>query len=177
MPRIALIHALALSIAPINGELERAWPQAERMNLLDDRLSADLARSASGLDARMTRRFLEQPFDRNPVLQFAAVNHLMTEEVHKPIRVLAVCPGPVDTGFFEASGKPETRAMSRRLMLKPKRVVDDAIDALDKNRSLCVPGGLGQSVIAGLPRVAPRRWVAARLADVFGQSMQPKRKS
>ncbi|HKY93437.1 MAG TPA: SDR family oxidoreductase [Nevskiaceae bacterium] len=94
------------------------------------------------------------------------------------IRVLAVCPGPVDTGFFEASGKPETRAMSRRLMLKPKRVVDDAIDALEKNRSLCVPGGLGQSVIAGLPRVAPRRWVAARLADVFGQSVQPtKRKT
>lgn len=59
MPRIALIHALALSIAPINGELERAWPQAERMNLLDDRLSADLARSASGLDTRMTRRFLD----------------------------------------------------------------------------------------------------------------------
>lgn len=58
-PRIALIHALGLSVAPINGELARAWPQAERMNLLDDRLSADLARSAAGPDARMTRRFLD----------------------------------------------------------------------------------------------------------------------
>ena len=29
--------------------------------------------------ATMTRRFIEEPFDRNPVLQFAAVNHLMTE--------------------------------------------------------------------------------------------------
>jgi hypothetical protein len=59
VPRIALIHALGLSVAPINGELERAWPQADRMNLLDDRLSTDLARSAAGLDARMTRRFLD----------------------------------------------------------------------------------------------------------------------
>ena len=56
-PRIALIHALAHSVAPVNAELERAWPQAARMNLLDDSLSADLAR-AGGLDARMTERFL-----------------------------------------------------------------------------------------------------------------------
>src|SRR5205823_12888710 len=40
--------------------------------------------------AAMTRRFLEEPFDRNPVLQLAAVNHLMTEEVDKPIRVLSI---------------------------------------------------------------------------------------
>jgi glucose-6-phosphate isomerase len=39
--------------------------------------------------ASMTRRFLEEPFERNPVLQFAAVNHLLSEECGKPIRVLA----------------------------------------------------------------------------------------
>src|SRR5207253_9096434 len=39
--------------------------------------------------AAMTRRFLEEPFERNPVLQYAAVNYLMTEELNKPIRVLA----------------------------------------------------------------------------------------
>jgi len=56
--RVALIHALAHSVAPINAEFARAWPECERMNLLDDSLSADLARSAAGLDARMTGRFL-----------------------------------------------------------------------------------------------------------------------
>lgn len=40
--------------------------------------------------AAMTKRFLEEPFDRNPVLQFAAVNHLMTEELGKGTRVMAV---------------------------------------------------------------------------------------
>lgn len=59
MPRLALIHALALSMAPIDAELDRAWPGAERMHVLDDRLSADLARSPGGPDARMTRRFLD----------------------------------------------------------------------------------------------------------------------
>ncbi|MDH5338701.1 MAG: aspartate/glutamate racemase family protein [Rubrivivax sp.] len=57
MPRLALIHALAHSVAPINDALARRWPQAERMNLLDDSLSADLARSGA-LDERMTQRFV-----------------------------------------------------------------------------------------------------------------------
>ena len=55
--RIALIHALVHSMAPINAAFERDWPEAARMNLLDDSLSADLARSGHGLDAAMHERF------------------------------------------------------------------------------------------------------------------------
>ncbi|MBS0341658.1 MAG: arylsulfatase [Proteobacteria bacterium] len=57
MPRIALIHALAHSVAPINAAFDAGWPQAQRMNLLDDSLSADLARSGKGLDEAMHARF------------------------------------------------------------------------------------------------------------------------
>ncbi len=57
MIRIALIHALAHSVAPINEVLTREWPEARRMNLLDDSLSSDLARSAHGLDEGMHLRF------------------------------------------------------------------------------------------------------------------------
>ena len=56
MPRIALIHALHHSVAPINDALARDWPQATRMNLIDDSLSVDLARSGR-LDAAMHARF------------------------------------------------------------------------------------------------------------------------
>ena len=57
-----------------------------------------LPAAVMGLDVRalllgaaaMTKRFLEEPFERNPVLQFAGVNHLMSEELHKPLRVLSV---------------------------------------------------------------------------------------
>lgn len=56
-----------------------------------------LPAAVMGLDVRamllgaaaMTKRFLEEPFDRNPVLQYAAVNYLMTEELKKPTRVMA----------------------------------------------------------------------------------------
>jgi aspartate/glutamate racemase len=61
MKRIALIHALAHSIAPINTALEQDWPGVVRMNLLDDSLSADLARNVKaggvGLNAAMHARF------------------------------------------------------------------------------------------------------------------------
>lgn len=57
MTRIALIHALAHSVDPINEALAQAWPEAIRMNLLDDSLSADLARSGRGLDEAMHARF------------------------------------------------------------------------------------------------------------------------
>ena len=57
MTRIALIHALSHSVAPINEAFARDWPEAVRMNLLDDSLSADLARNGRGLDAAMHERF------------------------------------------------------------------------------------------------------------------------
>jgi Asp/Glu/hydantoin racemase len=57
-PRVALIHALAHSIAPVDAELDRAWPGCVRMHLLDGSLSADLAASATGLDDAMTARFV-----------------------------------------------------------------------------------------------------------------------
>ncbi|AVO34516.1 aspartate/glutamate racemase family protein [Ottowia oryzae] len=57
MTRLALIHALSHSVAPINEAFERDWPEAVRMNLLDDSLSADLARGGRGLDEVMHERF------------------------------------------------------------------------------------------------------------------------
>ena len=55
--RIALIHALRHSPPPIEAAFRAAWPEATLMNLLDDSLSADLAR-AGALDEVMTGRFL-----------------------------------------------------------------------------------------------------------------------
>ncbi len=56
--RIALIHATALAVEPIAGAFSRHWPQARRMNLLDDSLSVDLAEAGS-LDPALVRRFVD----------------------------------------------------------------------------------------------------------------------
>jgi hypothetical protein len=55
--RIALIHALSHSVVPTGDAFRRLWPAATLMNLLDDSLSADLAR-AGALTPVMTERFV-----------------------------------------------------------------------------------------------------------------------
>src|SRR5881394_839318 len=55
--RITLVHALKHSIVPIEASFAKLWPEARLMNLLDDSLSADLARDGRLSDA-MTERFL-----------------------------------------------------------------------------------------------------------------------
>lgn len=57
MTRVALIHALRHSLPPIEDAFARLWPEARLANLLDDSLSADLARDGR-LTPTMTERFL-----------------------------------------------------------------------------------------------------------------------
>jgi Asp/Glu/hydantoin racemase len=54
--RIALIHALSHSVPAIVAAFQREWPQATLANLLDDSLSADLARDGA-LTPAMSERF------------------------------------------------------------------------------------------------------------------------
>ena len=56
-PRIALIHALEESVAPVRDAFSRIWPEAARADLLDTSLSGDLL-DAGTLDRAMTDRFL-----------------------------------------------------------------------------------------------------------------------
>ena len=56
-PRIALIHATALAIEPIEQAFGRLWPEAERMNLLEDSLPRDKSRLAAEAPD-LTRRFV-----------------------------------------------------------------------------------------------------------------------
>lgn len=57
MSRIFLIHALRDSVEPARAAMARGWPEAEIVNLLDDSLSADLAKAGT-LDAAMVARFV-----------------------------------------------------------------------------------------------------------------------
>src|SRR6476620_7906610 len=44
--RIALIHAGEVSVEPVRAALSELWPEAEAVNLLDDSLMVDRARTA-----------------------------------------------------------------------------------------------------------------------------------
>jgi len=54
--RIALIHALTMSMQPVTEAFARAWPEAETLNILDDSLSRDRA-TMDDLTPAMMKRF------------------------------------------------------------------------------------------------------------------------
>jgi len=54
--RIALIHALTMSMQPVTEAFARAWPEAETLNILDDSLSRDRA-TMDDVTPAMTKRF------------------------------------------------------------------------------------------------------------------------
>jgi len=56
MPRIVLVHAVAVAMPPIEAAFQALWPAAERVNLLEDSLSVDRARDGR-LTPAMTERF------------------------------------------------------------------------------------------------------------------------
>lgn len=56
-PRIALIHATPVAMAPIREAFEAGWPEARLTHLLDDSLSTDLT-GAGALTQRMCERFV-----------------------------------------------------------------------------------------------------------------------
>jgi hypothetical protein len=54
--RVALIHALEHSMAPVEEEFRQQWPQAIRANLLDGSLSFDLAAGGARVASEMRLR-------------------------------------------------------------------------------------------------------------------------
>ena len=145
-PRIALIHALAHSVAPINDAMARSWPEAARVNLLDDSLSSDLAQGRGG--APMQARFLslaayaidsgadailftcsafgtyiESVQQRWPSVPVLKPNQAMIEEA-----VVGAAAGPV--GLL-ASFAPTARSMPREFPVGTRLEIELATSALE----------------------------------------------
>ena len=81
---------------------------------------------------------------------------LAQELVATGVRVLAVCPGPVATGFF-ADKKPD---LTRNQMDDPKAIVKEVFRAFDRGKRVLVPGKLSVRLMAFTSRLFPRALVA-----------------
>jgi glucose-6-phosphate isomerase len=123
-----------------------------------------------GLDIRallqgashVTRNFLEEPFERNIVLQFAAVCHLMTEELNKPMRIMAAWSKKLEAlgmwydqlmaeslGKQGRGGTPITSVMTRDLHSRGQQFQDGKRDKFIINvlvkANKAAPIGIGMS--------------------------------
>ena len=91
---------------------------------------------------------------------------LWLELAPRSVHVLAVCPGPVVTSFFERIGsKPPPQAIS------PERVVSETLRAFDKKQAVLVPGTLTTCIQAFAHRELPRSVVARIAASVSTKIM------
>lgn len=79
------------------------------------------------------------------------------EEVRsRGVHVMAICPGPVDTAFFEATGAHNLRKkVPAGTMVSAETVVEAALDGLAAKSRVVVPGGL-MKISAALTAIAPR---------------------
>ena len=79
------------------------------------------------------------------------------------IRVLAVCPGPTDTSFFEIAG--ESAAVGK--MRSTRQLLESTLQALKTTKPSFVDG-LGNAVVARfVTRVVPKRAVMAIVDQAF----------
>lgn len=81
---------------------------------------------------------------------------LAQELVTTGVRVLAVCPGPIATGFF-ADKKPD---LTRNQMDNPKAIVEETLRAFDRGKRVLVPGKLSVRLGAFSQRLFPRAIMA-----------------
>lgn len=81
---------------------------------------------------------------------------LAQELVRTGVRVLAVCPGPIATGFF-ADKKPD---LTRNQMDDPKGIVEETLRAFDRGKRVLVPGKFSVRLGAFSQRLFPRAIMA-----------------
>ena len=85
------------------------------------------------------------------------------------VRVLAVCPGPTDTNFFQEAEFPNVLANFAAANYTPVEiVVREALQALEKNQSTIVPGVVANQLLANLPRFLPREIMANLWKNILG---------
>lgn len=111
------------------------------------------------------------------VLSFSSA--LAAECRARGVQVLALCPGPTETGFFAAlnnAAVEQKSFLSRRASVAD--VVGVGLRALERRRMIAVVGRLNR-LLTLLPRLLPREWVAAIGERIFrtpgGHSTAPAR--
>ena len=88
---------------------------------------------------------------------------LHEEVADRGVTVTAVCPGPVRSGFQEASRPLFADGLPKFVWRDPERVARDGLRAVERSKRSVIPGGLAVKLFFGFNRVAPA-WLAVPVA-------------
>jgi short-subunit dehydrogenase len=81
------------------------------------------------------------------------------------VRVMALCPGPVPTGFQAVAGADISEGQ-RRAVLSAEETVRRGLRAYDEGRAVYVPGGLNRLSSFG-SRLLPRAMMVRTVAKLM----------
>lgn len=94
---------------------------------------------------------------------------IWAEYRRKGIKVLAVCPGPTDTPFFEATGTAGLRkTVPSPMMMTTDAVVADSLRALKAGHTVAIPGFINKALTT-TPRFMPRKLMAYLSGRAMGR--------
>ena len=100
------------------------------------------------------------------VLSFSEA--LWAENRDLGVKIFALCPGPTESDFFQTAEFPESAGEGLQTKLtSAEEVVQDALEALEKNQSNVVTGGFLNQVIVNTPRFFPRETLATLVEKQF----------
>ena len=95
---------------------------------------------------------------------------LWAENKDTGVKILAVCPGPTESQFFQMAEFPDSvreNSPDNMKLASSATVVAQALKALESKQSNIVTGGLMNQVIVNLPRFFPRDLLVQQLAKMF----------
>lgn len=155
-------------------ELEQARVNVEAVVDLSHRFLPGMVERERGAIINTASTSAFQPIPGNAgysaskayVLVFSDALH---EETRKTgVTVTALCPGPVRTGFQDASDAHDfSKTLPGPLWKKPDKVVAAALNAADKGKRMVVPGA-GNRATAAAGRFSPRP-VLLRMMRIAGR--------
>ena len=93
---------------------------------------------------------------------------LWAENKDLGVRILAVCPGPTESEFYDRADFPDnTTGLNGMTMASAEKVVQESLKALDKGQSTVVAGGFANQIIVNLPRLVPRDLLVSVVGKQF----------
>lgn len=157
-------------------EAEMVRVNAEALTALSAHFLPGMRRARSGgiLNVASTAGHQPVPYmatyaaTKSYVIAFSLA--LATELEGSGVHVMALCPGPVPTGFQERAGIDAAK-LFRPAVMNANEIVEQALVAYAKGKTLFVPGAVNraQTVIAKLLPRPLLSWGAVKAADRMGR--------
>lgn len=101
------------------------------------------------------------------VLNFSEA--LWAENKELGVKILALCPGPTESKFYDRAEFPDSATgINGMTLADTSQVVAASLKALDKGQANIVPGSFTNQIIVNIPRLVPRDF----LVDLVGKQFK-----